>query len=45
MVSEWMTNGNIREFIVANPGVNLFELVSFQFRLVESSFAINHWLH
>ena len=28
MVSEWMTRGNINEFIKANRDVNLFELVS-----------------
>lgn len=27
MVSEWMTNGNINEFIKMHPNVNLFELV------------------
>ena len=27
MVSEWMTNGNIIEFIKAHPDVNRFELV------------------
>ena len=28
MVSEWMTNGNIREFTTAHPDANRFELVS-----------------
>ena len=27
MVSEWMTNGNINEFIEENQGVNRLELV------------------
>ena len=27
MVSEWMTNGNINEFIEENQDVNRFELV------------------
>lgn len=29
MVSEWMDNGNINEFIKANQGANRFELVGF----------------
>jgi hypothetical protein len=29
MVSEWMTNGNINEFIKRNKDVNRFELVRF----------------
>lgn len=29
MVSEWMINGNINEFIKANEDVNRFELVGF----------------
>ena len=28
MVSEWMENGNINEFVQSHPDVNLFELVS-----------------
>jgi serine/threonine protein kinase len=28
MVSEWMKNGNINEFIKKNQGANRFELVS-----------------
>ena len=32
MASEWMTNGNIIEFLKANPGANRFELVSFSFK-------------
>jgi hypothetical protein len=31
MVSEWMVNGNINEFIKANRDVNRFELVGFRF--------------
>ena len=27
MVSDWMSNGNITEFVKANPGVNQLELV------------------
>ena len=29
MVSEWMTNGNVNEFIKANRDANRFELVGF----------------
>ena len=29
MVSEWMENGNINEFVKAHRDVNRFELVSF----------------
>ena len=29
MVSEWMKDGNINEFIKANQDVNRFQLVSF----------------
>lgn len=29
MVSEWMTNGNIRQFVEAHQDVNRFELVRF----------------
>ena len=28
MVSEWMTNGNINEFVATHPHENRFELVS-----------------
>ena len=28
MVSEWMANGNIREYVLANPSVNRPSLVS-----------------
>jgi hypothetical protein len=31
MVSEWMANGNINEFIKVHGDVNRFELVGFQF--------------
>ena len=33
MVSEWMANGNINEFIKAHGDVNRFELVGFSFLL------------
>ena len=31
MVSEWMTNGSINEFVKVNRGVNRFKLVWFKF--------------
>ena len=31
MVSEWMANGNIKEFIEVHRDVNRFELVGFRF--------------
>lgn len=32
MVSEWMTNGNINQFLVARGDANRLELVSFRFK-------------
>jgi len=32
MVSEWMWNGNINEFVKANSDVNRLKLVGFSFR-------------
>ena len=29
MISGWMVNGNIKEFVETHPGVNRVELVSF----------------
>jgi len=34
MVSEWMANGNIGQFITAHPHENRFELVRFPFKLL-----------
>ena len=31
MVSEWMENGNINEFVKAHEDINRFELVRLQF--------------
>ena len=39
MVSEWMVNGNINEFIKAHGDVNRFELVGFSFFLLTGSVA------
>ena len=33
MVSDWMVNGNINEFVEENPDVNRLELVSHSFRI------------
>jgi len=34
MVSEWMINGNIKEFVMAQHGANRFELVSSSSKLL-----------
>ena len=34
MVSEWMTNGNINQFVSAYRNVNWFDLVSSSFELL-----------
>ena len=34
MVSEWMVNGNINEFIKAHPDADRLELVSFPFEVL-----------
>ena len=41
MVSEWMANGNINQFVSAHQDVNRFELVSFPFGLLGSSTWVN----
>ena len=37
MVSEWMINGNINQFVKARPDANRFELVSPSFKSLRSS--------
>ena len=37
MVSEWMTNGNISQFVTTHPGANRFELVSLPLKSLRSS--------
>ena len=37
MVSEWMPNGNITQFVTAHPDAKRFELVRSPFRLLYSS--------
>ena len=45
MVSEWMTNGNINQFVVAHRDANRFELVSPRFRLLCISPVDDHVAH
>ena len=35
MVSEWMTNGNINEFVKAHPDADRLRLVSFPFEVLQ----------
>lgn len=37
MVSEWMANGNINEFVKANPDADRLELVGFLFEVLLTS--------
>ena len=37
MVSEWMSNGNVNQFVAAHQDANRFELVRFLFKLLYSS--------
>jgi hypothetical protein len=34
MVSEWMTNGNVNQFVAAHPNANRFDLVGFPLALL-----------
>ena len=38
MVSEWMANGNISEFVKVHPGADRLGLVSFPFQVLLFSF-------
>ena len=38
MVSEWMANGNINEFVKAHPDADRLELVSFPFEVLPFRF-------
>ena len=42
MVSDWMTNGNINEFVKAHPDVNRLELVGASLKLSSVSLRA-HW--
>ena len=44
MVSEWMTNGNINQFVVTHPDANRFELVGFLFKLPPPSLATDDYV-
>ena len=41
MVSDWMPNGNINEFVAAHRDANRFELVSSPFKPLQSSTVVN----
>ena len=41
MVSEWMTNGNINQFVKAHQDANRFELVSRLLKLLTSSIIVD----
>lgn len=41
MVSGWMTNGNINQFVKAHLNANRFELVSFPSKFLSSSALVN----
>ena len=41
MVSEWMKNGNIKDFVKLHPDANRFELVSSPIRLLTSSVVVD----
>jgi hypothetical protein len=43
MVSEWMTNGNLNQFVAAHPDVNRFDLVGLPFALLSPSLDMD-WL-
>jgi len=34
MISDWMVNGNINDFVRARPDVNRYELVGFSFAVL-----------
>ena len=44
MVSKWMPNGNINEFVRKCPNANRFELVSFPFRFPLSSLLVDGYV-
>jgi len=37
MVSDWMVNGNINEFVKAHPDADRLELVGYSFKITLSS--------
>ena len=44
MISDWMVNGNINEFVEENPNVNRLELVSPSFRISFYFMFIGDWM-
>ena len=44
MVSEWMPNGNINQFVESHWGANRFELVGFPFGFLSSSLPVNDYV-
>jgi hypothetical protein len=44
MVSEWMPNGNINEFVRKHLDANRFELVSVPFRFLPSSLLVDGYV-
>jgi hypothetical protein len=44
MVSEWMSNGNINEFVAAHQNANRFELVSSPFKPLQLSPVVNDYM-
>ena len=44
MASEWMTNGNILEFLKANPDANRFQLVGFSLKNSFPCFIPGSWI-
>ena len=44
MVSEWMTNGNINQFVGTHWDANRFELVSHRLRLLTSSIIVDDFM-
>ena len=43
MVSEWMPNGNIKEFVMAHQDANRFELVGFPFEFLIPPVVVDHY--
>ena len=41
MVSEWMSNGNINQFVEAHRGTNRFELVCLPFQVLAAPFVFD----
>ena len=44
MVSEWMSNGNINEFVTAHQDANRSELVSSQFEPLQPSSVVDDYV-